>query len=90
MSICPAFNRILHSWLETHRWTVLTAFGSMGLLPSLVLERPIYLRERADGLYRPITYLASHHATASPLLCLLPPLRGEMVAMVTGKGQATC
>lgn len=49
---------------------MLTAFGSMGLLPSLVLERPVYLRERADGLYRPITYLASRHAT--PHVSFLP------------------
>lgn len=26
-------------------------------IPSLVLERPVYLRETADGLFRPITYL---------------------------------
>lgn len=38
-------------------WSVLTAYGSMGVLPGLVLDRPVYLRERADGLYRPITYL---------------------------------
>ena len=28
-----------------------------GIMPVLVLERPVYLRERSDGLYRPITYL---------------------------------
>lgn len=37
---------------------MLTAFTSMGILPCLILERPVYVRERADGLYRPITYLA--------------------------------
>lgn len=26
-------------------------------MPALVLERPLYIRERNDGLYRPITYL---------------------------------
>ena len=26
-------------------------------MPGMVLERPIYLRERADGLYRSVTYL---------------------------------
>lgn len=39
-------------------WSMLTAFTSMGILPCLILERPVYVRERADGLYRPITYLA--------------------------------
>ncbi|KAL4426977.1 hypothetical protein ABPG77_009538 [Micractinium sp. CCAP 211/92] len=38
-------------------WSMLTAFTSMGILPCLILERPVYVRERADGLYRPITYL---------------------------------
>lgn len=37
--------------------SMLTAFTSMGILPCLILERPVYVRERADGLYRPITYL---------------------------------
>ena len=26
-------------------------------IPSIVLERPIYLRETADGLFRPVIYL---------------------------------
>lgn len=37
-------------------WSMLTAFTSMGILPTIVLERPVYTRERADGLYLPITY----------------------------------
>ena len=26
-------------------------------MPALALEKPLYIRERNDGLYRPITYL---------------------------------
>ena len=26
-------------------------------MPALALEKPLYIRERDDGLYRPITYL---------------------------------
>ncbi|KAL4431069.1 hypothetical protein ABPG75_006325 [Micractinium tetrahymenae] len=37
--------------------TTSAAYGSMGLVPNLVAERAIYLRERADGLYLPVTYL---------------------------------
>ncbi|KAL4425098.1 hypothetical protein ABPG77_010412 [Micractinium sp. CCAP 211/92] len=37
--------------------TTSAAYGSMGLVPTLVAERAVYLRERADGLYLPITYL---------------------------------
>jgi len=37
-------------------WSMLTAFTSMGILPTIVLERPVYTRERSDGLYLPITY----------------------------------
>lgn len=46
-------------WLHSHLLvaSMLTAFTSMGILPCLILERPVYVRERADGLYRPITYL---------------------------------
>lgn len=41
--------------------TTSAAYGSMGLVPTLVAERAVFLRERADGLYLPITYLASLH-----------------------------
>lgn len=32
-------------------WCSLTAYSSMAIVPSIVLERPLYLKERADGLY---------------------------------------
>lgn len=35
----------------------LPAFGAAAYTPALVLERPLYYRERNDGLYRSITYL---------------------------------
>ena len=38
-------------------WCVLPAFGAVSYVPSLVLERPLYIRERADGLYHVLTYL---------------------------------
>jgi hypothetical protein len=41
---------------NTHR-AILPAYGAAGYVPALVLERPLYIRERNDGLYRPITYL---------------------------------
>jgi hypothetical protein len=30
---------------------------SMGIMPTLVMERAVYLRERSDGLYLPLVYL---------------------------------
>merc|ERR1712157_688584 len=36
---------------------VLPAFGAAGYMPSLMLERPIFVRERADGNYRVFSYL---------------------------------
>lgn len=38
---------------------MLPAFGAASYVPALVLERSLYVRERNDGLYRPITYLLS-------------------------------
>ena len=38
-------------------WVVLPAFGAATYVPSIVLERALYVRERADGLYTPISYL---------------------------------
>ncbi|KAL4552298.1 hypothetical protein Ndes2526B_g06517 [Nannochloris sp. 'desiccata'] len=38
-------------------WSMLSAFTSMGILPTIVLERPVYRRERADGCYTPGAYV---------------------------------
>lgn len=38
-------------------WCTLPAFGAAAYVPSLVLERNLFVRERADGMYHVITYL---------------------------------
>jgi len=38
-------------------WAVMPAFGAAAYVPSLVLERGLYVRERNDGLYAAHTYL---------------------------------
>ncbi|PSC74385.1 P-loop containing nucleoside triphosphate hydrolase isoform B [Micractinium conductrix] len=40
-------------------WTTLPAFGAASYVPAIVLERPLFVRERNDGLYRVITYMVS-------------------------------
>ncbi|MEW5308615.1 MAG: hypothetical protein WDW38_000559 [Sanguina aurantia] len=40
-----------------YMWVTLPAFGAAAYIPSLVLERSLFVRERADGLYYVITYL---------------------------------
>ncbi|KXZ47828.1 hypothetical protein GPECTOR_32g440 [Gonium pectorale] len=40
-------------------WCTLPAFGAAAYVPSLVLERNLFTRERNDGLYLVITYLLS-------------------------------
>ena len=32
-------------------------FRAAAYIPGLVLDRPVFLRETADGLFRPIVYL---------------------------------
>ncbi len=47
-------------WLQAailFMWSVMPAFGAAAYVPALSLERGLYVRERSDGLYRPITYL---------------------------------
>jgi len=39
-------------------WTVFPAFGAAAYLPSLVLDRPLFYRERADGVFSSGQYLA--------------------------------
>lgn len=38
-------------------WCILPGYGAAGYVPSIVLERTLYTRERSDGLYLPLTYL---------------------------------
>ena len=45
--------------LSLCRWCTLPAFGASAYVPSIVLERGLFIRERNDGLYRVITYLCS-------------------------------
>ena len=40
-------------------WCALPAFGAASYVPAIVLERPLFVRERNDGLYRVITYLCA-------------------------------
>ncbi|CAL5220797.1 g2870 [Coccomyxa viridis] len=42
-----------------YMYTVLPGFAAISYMPGLVLERPLYVRERSDGLYSTITYLLS-------------------------------
>jgi hypothetical protein len=46
----------IHEVLRKSLW-VLCRFGAAAYVPALSLEKPLYVRERNDGLYRPITYL---------------------------------
>lgn len=39
-------------------WCTLPAFGAASYVPAIVLERPLFVRERSDGLYRVVTYLS--------------------------------
>ena len=43
---------------ESASMVVPCAYRAAAYIPSLVLERPVYLRETADGLFRPITYIS--------------------------------
>ncbi len=58
MSLSCALSSTQHPclFIITHR-AILPAYGAASYVPALVLERPLYIRERNDGLYRPITYL---------------------------------
>ncbi|KAK9904696.1 hypothetical protein WJX75_000743 [Coccomyxa subellipsoidea] len=38
-------------------WTILPGYAAAAFIPTIVLERPLFVRERNDGLYRPITYV---------------------------------
>ncbi|KXZ55881.1 hypothetical protein GPECTOR_2g1432 [Gonium pectorale] len=54
-------------------WAILPAFGAASYVPVIILERRLFIRERADGLYGVFTYLAAKLAEEL-LLALLVTL----------------
>eukprot|EP00879_Flechtneria_rotunda_P005742 GHRR01006043.1.p1 GENE.GHRR01006043.1~~GHRR01006043.1.p1 ORF type:complete len:547 (+),score=129.21 GHRR01006043.1:934-2574(+) len=40
-------------------WVTMPAYGAASYVPAIVLERSLFTRERNDGLYRVVTYLAA-------------------------------
>lgn len=40
-------------------WCTLPAYGAAAYVPAIVVERPLFVRERNDGLYRVVTYLCA-------------------------------
>lgn len=51
-------------------FVVMPAFGAAAYTPALVLERPLFVRERSDGLYYVITYLLSKMVEELLIACL--------------------
>uniref|UniRef100_A0A7S0ULM3 ABC transporter domain-containing protein n=1 Tax=Polytomella parva TaxID=51329 RepID=A0A7S0ULM3_9CHLO len=51
-------------------WVVMPAFGAAAYVPSLVLERNLFTRERHDGLYLSFTYLVFKLSEELLLACL--------------------
>ena len=50
---------------------MMPAYGASPYLPSIVLERPVYVREMADGLYSPLAYLLYKAGPCVSSDCLL-------------------
>ncbi|KAL6778615.1 ATP-binding cassette sub-family G member 2 [Auxenochlorella protothecoides] len=38
-------------------WTVVVAYSASAYIPAILMERPLFIRERSDGLFRVVTYL---------------------------------
>ena len=57
-----ASNNYINQAAVLFMWCVLPAYGAASYVPSIVMERTLYVRERADGLYLPVTYLVAKMA----------------------------
>jgi ATP-binding cassette subfamily G (WHITE) protein 2 len=51
-------------------WCISPAFAAASFVPAIMLSRPLYFRERNDGLFRPITFLM--FLLAEELLVAIP------------------
>jgi len=60
-------------------FTILPGFIATSYIPAIVLDRPLFLRERADGLYTPLTYFAFKMTEELTLAFLSSPVFASMV-----------
>eukprot|EP01113_Clastostelium_recurvatum_P037483 TRINITY_DN5489_c0_g1_i3.p1 TRINITY_DN5489_c0_g1~~TRINITY_DN5489_c0_g1_i3.p1 ORF type:complete len:1654 (-),score=318.95 TRINITY_DN5489_c0_g1_i3:50-5011(-) len=54
----------------TYYNTFLAALNAVAVLPLVMMQRPIYYRDQAAGIYRPLTYLMSMMVSFAPLITL--------------------
>ena len=80
----PAVNRKADVAFFGMYRVMLPAYGAGPYLPAIVLERPVYVREMADGLYSPLAYLLYKVRPAAMLNQLLPGYTQELVALEDG------
>eukprot|EP00798_Chlamydomonas_sp_ICE-L_P008104 gene8104-1350_t len=52
-------------------WNTLPGFSAFGYAPAIFMERGLYARERADGLYYPISYLLAKMVDEMLLLAIV-------------------
>jgi len=50
-------NGIANTAAVLFMWCTMPGFGASSYVPAITLERALYIRERNDGLYTPVTYL---------------------------------
>lgn len=60
------------------------------MLPGLVLERPLFRRERADGLFLPATYLAHKLSEEVPGMLVSSPSTRILCLMYSSCTQHCC
>lgn len=70
---------IINQFSLLFMWCILPAFAATGYIPSIVLERSLFYRERSDGLYRSVTYYFFKLFEEFILVLLLSPGLAAMV-----------
>lgn len=65
-------------------WCTLPGFSAVAYTPAIVLERPLYNRERSDGLYAPLTYLAFKLTGEVVVAAAVAPLLAAAVWFAVG------
>jgi len=80
-SHAPAFSCASHLLLTASNitallflWAIMPGYSSSACMPSLFLERALFIREREDGLYRPITALVSKMVSELMIAALISTL----------------
>lgn len=61
------------------QFVILPAYSGSSYMPSIIMERPLYIRERSDGLYIPLVYFLFKMTEELLIATVISPIFAAMI-----------